>query len=282
VGETNLFDLDEKKMASVVSSFQVPVKPEILSEIDNLMSEEEPDIEAVATLIASDVGLSSTILKIINSPFYGMNRRISEIKQAVMMLGLKTINSLVTATLLKQSFTGKASISLERFWDDANDIAKAMTFIGSKVKNKVPVEMLYTIGLFHNCGIPLLALKYANYKDVLIEANTSNENFIAIEEKYYRTNHAVLGYYVSSSWHLPEEICQLILQHHDNRYLLGKVDSEYKIAFAALKAAENMVERAKRFNYAPMWQESETLFLGVLGITAKEYAELEEDFTDIF
>lgn len=277
-----LFDLDDKKIASVVSSFQVPVKPEILSGIDELMHEKEPNIEAVATLIASDVGLSAAILKIINSPLYGMNRRISEIKQAVMMLGLKTINSLVTAILLKQAFTGKASISLERFWDDANDIANAMTFIGSKVKNKIPVEMLYTIGLFHNCGIPLLALKYENYKDVLIEANTANEDFISIEEKHYATNHAILGYYISSSWHLPKEICQLILMHHDNGYLSSSADNEYKIAFAALKAAENMVERAKRFNYAPMWQESEDLFLNVLGISAIDYADLEDDYAEIF
>lgn len=211
----NLFNLDEEKISAVVSGFQVPVKPEILTSIDQLMAQKEPDIEKIADLISSDVGLSASILKIINSPMYGMNRRISKIKQAVMMLGLKTINSLVTATLLKQSFSGKSSISLERFWDDANDIANAMIFIGSKVKTIIPVEMLYTIGLFHDCGIPLLALKYENYKDVLIEANTSDESFINVEEKHYQTNHAVLGYYISSSWHLPKEICQLILQHHD-------------------------------------------------------------------
>jgi HD-like signal output (HDOD) protein len=277
-----LFDIDEQKIAKVVAGFHVPVRPEILSKIDNLMNEEDPNIEAVANLISSDVGLSATILKIINSPLYGMNRRISEIKQAVMMLGLNTINSLVTATLLKQSFTGKASISLERFWDDANDIANAMIFIGNKVKNNIPLEMLYTIGLFHNCGIPLLALKYTDYKEVLIEANTANEDFIAVEEKHYRTNHAVLGYYISSSWHLPKEICYLILRHHDNSYLTSSVDSEYKIAFATLKAAENIVERAKRFNYAPMWQESEGLLLDILGISSVDYADLEADFAEVF
>jgi HD-like signal output (HDOD) protein len=275
-------NLDEKKISAGVSGFQVPVKPEILTSIDKLMAENEPDIDKIAALISSDVGLSASILKIINSPMYGMNRGISKIKQAVMMLGLKTINSLVTAILLKQSFSGKSSISLERFWDDANDIANAMIFIGNKVKTKIPVEMLYTIGLFHDCGIPLLALKYEDYKDVLIEANGSDDSFITVEEKHYQTNHAVLGYYISSSWHLPKEICQLILQHHDNRYLHSDVDYEYKIAFAALKAAENMVERAKRFNYSKGWQESEELILDVLGISVVDYADLDADFSESF
>ncbi len=277
-----MLNLDEKKISAGVSGFQVPVKPEILTSIDKLMAENEPDIDKIAALISSDVGLSASILKIINSPMYGMNRGISKIKQAVMMLGLKTINSLVTAILLKQSFSGKSSISLERFWDDANDIANAMIFIGNKVKTKIPVEMLYTIGLFHDCGIPLLALKYEDYKDVLIEANGSDNSFITVEEKHYQTNHAVLGYYISSSWHLPKEICQLILQHHDNRYLHSDVDYEYKIAFAALKAAENMVERAKRFNYSKGWQESEELILDVLGISVVDYADLDADFSESF
>ncbi len=280
--EKNVFDLDEQKISAVVSSFQVPVKPRILSEIDELMTGEEPNIDEIAVLISSDVGLSATILKIINSPLYGMNRRISEIKQAVMMLGLKTVNSLVTATLLKQAYVGKASISLERFWDDANDVANAMTFIGSKVKSKVPVEVLYTIGLFHDCGIPLLALKFQNYKEVLIEANTSHENFVDIEERHYQTNHTVLGYYVASSWNLPKEICQLILQHHDNSYLSSHAEEGYKIAFAAFKAAENMVERAKRFDYAPQWQEDEKQLLNILGITSADYADLEDDFAEFF
>jgi HD-like signal output (HDOD) protein len=78
--------LDDNKIAEVVSSFQIPTKPEVLSQLQDIMAEEEPNMTEVAEIISKDVGLSSAILKIINSPFYGMNRRISEIKQAVMML----------------------------------------------------------------------------------------------------------------------------------------------------------------------------------------------------
>ena len=277
-----MFDLDEKKMSAVISGFQVPVKPEILSQIQLLMDEEVPSIEDVSTLIASDVGLSAAILKIINSPFYGMNRRISEIKQAVMMLGLKTINGLVTALLLKASFKGNASISLERFWDDAQDVANAMTFIGNKIKNELPVDMLYTIGLFQNCGIPLLALKYADYKEVLIGANQQNVNSIQLEEARYRTNHAVIGYYVATSWHLPNDICQLILQHHEHDFFNHVTDPNTQLSFAALKAAENMVEKVKRFNVSPDWEYIGDAALDILGISPQDYNDLEDDFAELF
>lgn len=277
-----MFNLDEEKMSAVISGFQIPVKPEILSKIQLLMDENEPAIEDISVLIASDVGLSAAILKVINSPFYGMNRRISEIKQAVMMLGLKTINSLVTALLLKSAFKGDACISLERFWDDAQDIANAMTYIGNKIKNELPVDMLYTIGLFQDCGIPLLALKYPDYQEVLKEANRQHVNSIKLEEQQYRTNHAVIGYYVANSWHLPKEICQLILQHHESDFFDHVVEPSMQLALAALKTAENMVEKSKRFNSSPDWENIGDVALDILGISLTDYTDLEDDFAALF
>jgi len=277
-----MINLDNKKMASAISSFQIPVKPQILTDMQSLLDEVEPNIESIANLISNDVGLSSAILKIINSPFYGMNRRISEIKQAVMILGLKTISGLVTALLLKSSFQGNACISLERFWDDSLDVANAMTFIGNKVENKIPVDMLYSIGLFQNCGIPLLALKFDDYKEVLIEANSSGNNSIELEEIKYQTNHAVLGYYVASSWHLPKEICELILRHHELDFLFEISGNKEQLAFAALKTAEHLVERMKRQTVSPDWEDIKDEVLNVLGLTSIDYADLEDDFAELF
>lgn len=63
-----MIELNEQKMRTIVSSFQIPVKPEILTNIQNLMAEEFPDINDISAEISKDVGLSSAILKIINSP----------------------------------------------------------------------------------------------------------------------------------------------------------------------------------------------------------------------
>ena len=111
----SLIDLDNKKLASAVSSFQVPAKPQILIDIQKLMAEDEPNIDKVALLISNDVGLSSAIIKVINSPLYGVNRKVSKIKHAVMALGLRGVNGLVIALLLKSSIQGTSSISLERY-----------------------------------------------------------------------------------------------------------------------------------------------------------------------
>jgi len=277
-----MFDYDMQKTAKIAASFQIPVKPQILSDMQILLNDDEPDMNRIAGLISNDVGLSSAILKFINSPFYGMNRKIANIKQAVMMLGLTAVSSLVSALLLKTSFKGQACISLERFWDDSLDVAHAMVFIGKRVEHTIPVDLLYTIGLFQNCGIPLLALKYGDYKEILIEADRSGVNSIQLEEATYQTNHAVLGYYVASSWHLPKEICELILRHHDLDFIATPLSDRAQLAFAIFKVAENLVEIMKRQNDSPDWFYVKDNALNVLGITLCDYVDLEDEFVDKF
>lgn len=276
-----MFNLNKKELESVASGFQIPIKPEILTKIQTLINNPEPNIEQIAALISSDVGLSSATLKIINCPFYGMERRISEIKLAVMVLGLKTIEGLITSLCLKSSFKGETSISLERFWDDSVDVARAMAFIGKKIKIKfkIPNEMFYTIGLFRDCGIPLLALKYKDYKNTLVEANSKCKSSIDLEEKNYQTNHAVLGYYVASSWNLPPNICNLILHHHNNNFLSVHNDNLEQLAFSVLKAAENMIEVVKRTSFCPDWREIDKDVLNVLDISPADYIGLVSEFT---
>jgi len=146
----------------------------------------------------------------------------------------------------------------------------------------VPVDMLYSIGLFHDCGVPLLALKHQNYSQLLQKAKSLGSNSIALEEKYYKTNHATLGYYVASSWNLPKEICQLIAQHHDLGYLGFVKDQQAQLIYAVLKIAENMVEKVKRYNPSPDWEHIQDDVLDIVNLSREDYADLEDDFSDFF
>lgn len=261
----------------MASSFQVPAKPEILNQLREAITKDNVQITEVAKIISKDVGLSSAILKIINSPIYGLNRQISEIEQAAVFLGLNAIETLVTCLLLRKTLSGKA-LSLERFWDDAVDVAEAMRFIGDKVKQKVPVDMLYTIGLFHDCGIPLMAMRYPDYKDILIKSNDESLPLTTLELKHYNTSHAIIGYFVAVSWNLPTNVCNLILRHHDLTYLASIDDSPEQVAYSVLKMGENIVEKHKRFKHIQEWHQIENAVFETLGITSLDYKDIEDDY----
>nr|WP_305792767.1 HDOD domain-containing protein [Sedimenticola hydrogenitrophicus] len=266
----------------MTQGFHIPPRPETLMRLQEISSSDDPSLADIAQVVAADVGLSSAILKTVNSPFYGLTRSITNIHQAVSLLGMESVNSLAASVELKRALTGNACISLERFWDNATDVANSMVYIGSRLKENFSLETLYTVGLFHDCGIPAMAIRYPDYRLTLIDANDSTEQTLSqIEEAKHGTNHSIIGYYIAASWHLPECLCELILQHHEADYLEHITGKEDQLVYAILKMAENIVDRTRRFRDAQDWQQLQHRVLDTMGLNVLEYSDIEEDLSEL-
>jgi len=232
----------------VSEGFSIPSMPDILIKVQKICADPDGEIADLATLIATDIGLSSAILKTINSPLYGMNRAISDIGQAVMLLGMGSVSTLIAGILIKQSFKGEAAIRFERLWDNATLVAETMVFIGQNIDNKIPPENLYTAGLFHDCGIAAMSMRYTDtYLETLLLANEDHSKTQAEHEnELHNCNHAIVGYFIASGWKLPRDICQVILNHHEEDFLARNKNHMENLVFATLKIADNMVSSLKR------------------------------------
>jgi len=277
-----MFVVNEQVLSDVNKNFIIPPKPQILDDLDRLARQNEPSLMAAADIVAKDVAISSAILKIVNSPAYGLVRSIADIKQAIMFLGWNGIEALIPALKLKQMFLQKTCcISLERFWDNASEIANVNMIVGQRVKNKIPVEYLYTLGLFHDCGIVPMAIKYDDYVNVLHGSNRSiKESLVDIEDRVYGANHAIIGYYLASSWHLPRDICQLILRHHDLSLLEDTSDPNQQLCFCVLKLSESIVNSILRDEKIKDWERLEPFILKKLNMSEDEYIDLQEEVID--
>lgn len=277
-----MFVVNEQVLSDVNKNFIIPPKPQILDDLDRLAHQNEPSLMAAADIVAKDVAIASAILKIVNSPAYGLVRSVSDIKQAIMFLGWNGIEALIPALKLKQMFLQKTCcISLERFWDNASEIANVNMIVGQRVKNKIPVEYLYTLGLFHDCGIVPMAIKYDDYVNVLHGSNrSSKESLVDIEDRVYGANHAIIGYYLASSWHLPRDICQLILRHHDLSLLEDTSDPNQQLCFCVLKLSESIVNSILRDEKIKDWDRLEPFILKKLNISEEEYIDLQEEVID--
>ena len=277
-----MFVVNEQVLSDVNKNFIIPPKPQILDDLDRLAHQNEPSLMAAADIVAKDLAISSAILKIVNSPAYGLVRSIADIKQAIMFLGWNGIEALIPALKLKQMFLQKTCcISLERFWDNASEIANVNMIVGQRVKNKIPVEYLYTLGLFHDCGIVPMAIKYDDYVNVLHGSNrSSKESLVDIEDRVYGANHAIIGYYLASSWHLPRDICQLILRHHDLSLLEDTSDPNQQLCFCVLKLSESIVNSILRDEKIKDWERLEPFILKKLNMSEDEYIDLQEEVID--
>jgi len=274
-----MLEVDDKVLADIRRGFSVPAQPSLLLKLQKIMAEDEPDLNLLANTISQDVAVASTILKTINSPLYGLARSISDIHRSVRYIGLSGINSLVTNTLIKSSFNqSDCSIALEEFWDNATHIANTCVHIGQSLKQAVSKDKLFSLGLFHDCGIPIMAMKYDDYSDIYeLANNTTSKTLPAIEDESYGVNHATIGYYVASSWRLPKDICELILIHHDREFLIMKNPHSQKLNYAILKLAENIVHNHKHFRDCADWSYLQDMVFTLLDIDEDDYQDYVED-----
>lgn len=278
-----MLEINDNVIADIGKGFSVPAQPDLLLKLQKLMAEEELDINVIAKTISQDVAVSSKILKTVNSPIYGLARTISDIQKATCFIGINGIISLVTNALIKNSFNqNECSIALEEFWGNASNIANTCVFISKSVKQKVSPDKLFSLGLFHDCGIPVMAMKYQDYSEIYEHAfNTPSETLTSIEESIYQVNHATLGYYVATSWRLPKDICKLILSHHDRSFLdiINNDISQYY--FAILKMAENIVHNYKHFRDAADWAYVKDSVFTLLNLDEEDYQDIFEDCAEI-
>lgn len=277
-----MLNVDQSVLEDIGRGFSIPAQPTLLLQLQEKVKDKDPSLDEIAALIAQDVGISAKVLKTINSPMYGLARTISDIPKSVKYIGLTGIVALVTSNLIRKSFDQQAcSIELDSFWDNASHIANTAVFIGAKLRRRVAKEKLFTLGLFHDCGIPVMAMKFGNYQEVLdySEANPS-ELITSIEEREYKVDHATIGYYVASSWRLPVDICQLILRHHDRKFLDKLDGSEAQTCYAILKMAEHIVHDNKFFRPASDWPYIQDTVFTVLDCDEYDYQDLLEDLNE--
>jgi len=279
--------LTEAQVAKILHGIHVPPQPQILVDLQMEQILPEPDINRIATLISKDVGLSGTMLKFVNSPFYDLANKITSIEQAVSLLGINTVINILNGLAIKGEMSDENIVELTKFWDTANDIAMVCATVAKKVGFPSPDEA-YSLGLFHNTGIPLMMKKFKDYQKVMESAYSgSYERVIDIENEKFNTNHCVVGYYTSKSWNLPDHICQVIAEHHNTNAIFSVKDGRnqlQKTLLAILKVAEHICGNYKVLGEQETdveWDNSQKDILEHLGLTNYDIDDLKKAFTDM-
>ena len=204
--------LSYEATSQLLQSIRIPSAPAVFMDLHALMQKDEPDIDAVATTIARDPGLAALVLKTLNSPFFGLRNKVTSIRQATILLGLLNVSNIVAGLALKRAMEDAGGPMPDHYWDSPVNIgmvaARLTQYFGG-----VPPDEAYMLGLFHNVGMPLMMERFPDFLHVVREPGCGGVT--ACEDRHYQTNHAVIGYYVSRSWGLPEHVGELILRHHD-------------------------------------------------------------------
>lgn len=283
------YELTSEQIQQILQGISVPPQPQIMVDLQMEQFMPEPDLRAIAKLISQDPGLSGALLKIVNSPHFGLANRIASIQQAVNLLGCNTVINLINAQSIKGELTDEAILILNRFWDSAQDVAMTCLTLAKRIGYHSPDEA-YSLGLFHNCGIPLMLKRFPDYMQVLEEAYASATEecrVVDTENRLLSTNHAVVGYFTARSWRLPEHLCQVIANHHNAFAIFcdeSMRDAQLKTLLAILKMAEHICETYRVLGGQGVdleWKAIEQLVLEYVGLSEYDFDNLHESIRDL-
>lgn len=184
---------------------------ELLASID----QDDANIGALALKIEQDQALTAKTLRLANSSFYGMQRQITTIEEAIATLGFRTVRSVVTAAALTGFFSSSKPTAFEvlPFWRHA--IATAVCARELAPYLQINPEHAYTTGLLHDIGRLVLATQFPAHYDATMAYCAQHDCGLLIAERtVLGLDHAEVGHALTRHWKFPETIQQALAGHH--------------------------------------------------------------------
>jgi HD-like signal output (HDOD) protein len=186
---------------------RLPSLPLAVQEV--IASFKNPDLDTVslAHKMAKDQGLSARVLRVANSSFYGLPRKVGSMQDAVVVLGLDVIRSLVMSAGMVQGFPPLRGSVFDRnaYWRRSFRVAGYTRALADCLRQGQP--MAFTAGMFYDIGqLVLDACIPEQFSGILELQKASGQNLIEIEQSALGFDHAMIGAEVAKLWNFPPEI----------------------------------------------------------------------------
>lgn len=264
---------------SLLKSMVIPPRPVVLLQLEQVQMQAEPDFAYIEQLISSDLTLSASVLKTVNSPFFSLSNRVSSIRQALQLLGLRNLGNIVRGVLLRYALSPEGEEKMERFWLNSLRVALVSARVAEHVSG-INIEEAYTYGLFQDCGMPLMQARFSNYRSTQDKCEgLSLAKALEMEESRHKTNHAVVGCLLARTWFLPEYLSLAILNHQDIAVFDAAEGELWQHAcnlIAVTGLAGHIVKRHFIQPEVKDWRLIEPVFLRHLGMDRTEYEDLSD------
>lgn len=238
-----------ERALEIIKEVDFPSLPLYLQLIQREIKKREPSLRKIAELVSQDIGLTAKVLKVVNSPAYATRYAIDNILQAITTLGTETFFSAILEEAIRQELD-QHILSASNFavvWRHSSEVALACrTF--AEICNKesffaheVDPNHAYLTGLFHDCGIPIMAARFPEYEKATDLTLFNDSSLEKMEANKYSTDHSIVSFIVTKMWELPLPVSRAIFCHHSIDFGYYKDDEERALSFI-LRMSETLIE----------------------------------------
>lgn len=195
----------------------IKVLPEIINRIIEITDDPDSTVHDMEKVILKDQVLTTKILRLANSAYYGYARKISTISQATVLLGFQAIKGIALASTVRTYLTNELkgySLEKNELWSQSQTCAIISRYIAKTIKYPNPEEA-YIAGLLRDIGKTILNQHMEKeYREVLGKIESDKISFLDAEKEVLGFGHAEIGEKVGEKWSLPKDLVEAIGYHH--------------------------------------------------------------------
>ena len=210
----------DKEIRSVVERIQqLPTLPKVGMTILEFASDPEISMEELSRSIHQDPSLAARVLKVANSPFYGMSRQVDSLRLALVILGLNEVRNIaigITIFNVIRDLSSNVTYDREKFWIHSAGCGVVARIIGRKL-SLGGEGTDFIAGLLHDMGKIIIDEYFGDdFKLIFEKTRTYGIPMLEAERAVLGESHEHIGQWLAEKWRLPETLCEAIFYHHES------------------------------------------------------------------
>ena len=277
----------EEILNAIRQTAYVPSMPRVACRFLQLCAREDQEYDDLVDVLASDAGMTSEILRMVNSPLFGACRKISSLKQGMILLGLSKVRSLVLSRYLTQQMDQLPcpGLDLRCFWQ--RSLTRAILAARFCEETDAHLrEEVFVGGLLSDVGVVVLASALPEkYSSIAKDYRPLHGNLWVVREHHaLGVGHADISAVILQDWHLPELIVEAVRLHHVDRALPSAADSGGRagcILAAANKATDLMSAVPDPRSISDLCTQAQANTGLRIGALVDAFRSIEDDLADL-
>ncbi len=204
-----------RKYVSTIND--LPTIPTIIYDILRSLEDGDMEIDDLVEMVFRDQVLTSRLIKMTNSPLFGRLKEVTNVKHAIVALGINRVRILVFSCSVLNVYpkaSDKWVINPAKFWEHSFGCALASEKIAEKIGYK-DREKAYLGGLVHDLGELTMSLYFKNqFQQVIHKSRIENSDLHIAEQAVFGVDHCGFGGWLAQKWNFPRYLHEVVACHH--------------------------------------------------------------------
>jgi len=191
--------------------------PFVIQNLLVVLADPNSSARDLGRVISTDMALSASVLRMANSAYYGLSQKVSDVNNAITLLGFSALRELVMSVTSYDLIFRSGSVTFDRqeLWNHSLNVACTSRVLARRHRN-VASEVVFAAGILHEVGYTLLDQHaHSLFVTMVSTSKQLDQSITTVERQLVGVGHAEVGMWAAEAWNLPPVLQAAIRFHHE-------------------------------------------------------------------